>query len=146
MHKALGKGVAHATELTFAGLASWVGFLMAPQLSGQGVGLAALLAGESALPRVQEHVMQQEARAGQVTPTHGTLAPLGPAGPVPVANGSPCACGEEAALPCHTAGRTRGAGHCDGPGAPASLTWDSKPWYTGCTGMATQPHGPTCGP
>lgn len=77
VHKALGKGVAPATELTFAGLASWVGFLMAPQFSGQGVGLAALLAGESALSHVQVHVVAQGAGIGQVTPTQGTLAPLG---------------------------------------------------------------------
>lgn len=53
VHRALGKSVAHATELALAGLASWVGFLMAPQLSGQGVELAAVLAGESTLPHVQ---------------------------------------------------------------------------------------------
>lgn len=50
---------------------------MAPQLSGQGVGLATLLAGASALPHVQAHVVAQGAGVGQVTPTHGTLAPLG---------------------------------------------------------------------
>lgn len=69
VHKALGKGIAHATELAFAGLAIQVGFLMAPQLSGQGVGLAALLAGASALPHVQAHVVAQGAGVGQVTPT-----------------------------------------------------------------------------
>lgn len=63
VHKALGKDIASA------GLASQVRFLMAPQLSGQGVGVAALLAGESALPHVQAHVVAQGAGVGQMTPT-----------------------------------------------------------------------------
>lgn len=57
VHKALGKGVAHATELALAGLASWVRFLTAPQLSGQGEELAAVLADESAFPTCAAHVV-----------------------------------------------------------------------------------------
>lgn len=75
VRKALGKSVAHATEPTFAGLASQVGFLMAPQLSGQGVGLAALLAAESALPHVQVHMVAQGAGVGQVIATYHTGTP-----------------------------------------------------------------------
>lgn len=90
--KALGKGVAHATELAFAGLASQVGFLMAPQLTGQGVALALLLAGESALPHMLAHVVAQGSGVGQVTPTYGT--PWDQLGQSQWPSGSSCAYGE----------------------------------------------------
>ena len=57
--EALGKGVAHATELASVGLVSQVGLLVAPQLGGQGVGPAAPLAAERALACVQALVGMQ---------------------------------------------------------------------------------------
>lgn len=57
--KTLGKGVAHATEFAFVGLASQVGFLMAPQLCGQDVGLATLLTAETVLACVQALMSMQ---------------------------------------------------------------------------------------
>lgn len=68
-HARLWKGVAHARQLAFVGLVSQEALLAAPQLCGQGVGLAALLAVGRALTCVQALVGMQHV-GGLTVPCH----------------------------------------------------------------------------
>lgn len=77
VRKTLGKGVAHATEFAFAGLASQVRFLMALQLCGQDVGLATLLTAERVLTCMQALMGMQDTGVSQgIARAHRWASPV----------------------------------------------------------------------